>query len=286
MKNRKIIGLFIVLIGLSLFLFPFFRMELAKSEEKKLREDFQDQIHHLGKEKKAEVIEEAKRYNQSLQPSGEGAVDPFDREDLEVKNPLESFGDGDVLGFIDIPAIDVHMPIFVGATKAHLAKGAATIDGTPLPFGGKGYRSVLAGHRGYYDFPAFLDVDELKEGDEMKLTILDQVLNYRVVEKEAIYPYEIEKLASEPDRDLLTLLTCHPYPANWQRLLIHGERVEEPLEEGDDLVVEETEEKAPDVVKVSSKITRRNHLFTAILIIGGLLWLFFFVKLVGLLRRK
>lgn len=134
--------------------------------------------------------------------------------------------DTDIFAVLQIPRIDLQMPVYLGATQAHMAAGAAHMSYTSLPVGGINTNCVLAGHRGWKGAAYFLYVTRLKEGDLVTVTNLWETLTYRVVESRIIAPDDVKSILIQPGRDLLTLLTCHP-PASGgkERYIVFCERV-------------------------------------------------------------
>ena len=121
------------------------------------------------------------------------------------------------------------MPIFLGATEQHMADGAAHLSQTSLPIGGENTNCVIAGHRGYNGASYFRYIDKLKVGDLVSVTNLWERLTYRVCEIKIIDPYDVTEILIQPGRELLTLLTCHPYASGGrQRYVVYCERVESP----------------------------------------------------------
>ena len=139
---------------------------------------------------------------------------------------LSDYGLGDeVFGVISIPAMELEMPIFLGATEQHMADGAAHLSQTSLPIGGENTNCVIAGHRGYNGASYFRYIDKLKVGDTVSITNLWETLTYRVCEIKIIDPHDVTEILIQPGRDLLTLLTCHPYASGGrQRYVVVCER--------------------------------------------------------------
>ena len=131
-----------------------------------------------------------------------------------------------VMGDITIPKINVDLPIYHGIGDEALAKGVGHIVQTALPVGGKGYRSLLTGHRGLPSALLFTRLDELEKGDEFVISVLDKQLVYDVVQIETIRPNEVGRLRPVPGRDLVSLVTCTPYGVNTRRLIVTGERAD------------------------------------------------------------
>ena len=112
---------------------------------------------------------------------------------------------------LSIPKMDLELPIYLGATTEHLAGGAAQLSQTSMPIGSENTNCVLAGHRGWYGALFFRHIELLEIGDEIMITNLWETLTYTVSEIKVIEPNEIDEILIQPGRDLVTLLTCHPY---------------------------------------------------------------------------
>lgn len=137
----------------------------------------------------------------------------------------------EVFGVLSIPALDLEMPLYLGATASHMAEGAAHLSQTSLPIGGRNTNCVIAGHRGWNGADYFRYITELKPGDEVMITNLWETLTYRVTDTRIIMPNEVEQILIQEGRDMITLLTCHPYASGGkQRFLIFCDRVMEYTE--------------------------------------------------------
>ena len=141
---------------------------------------------------------------------------------------LTAYGvEDEIIGVLEIPAMELIMPVYLGASDAHLAAGAAVLGNTSAPIGGDDTNCVIAGHRGWKGADYFRHIDRLAVGDEVRITNLWETLIYAVTDIEIIQPHEIEKIKILQDRDLLTLVTCHPYASGGrQRYLVYCERTE------------------------------------------------------------
>ena len=145
---------------------------------------------------------------------------------------LSDYGlESEVFGVISIPKLELEMPLLLGASKTNMAKGAAIMGQTSLPSGGNNTNCVIAGHRGWNGAAYFLYINQLEKGDIVTVTNLWETLTYVVMETKIIYPNEVDAILIQPDREMLTLLTCHP-PASGgkQRLLVFCERVINEME--------------------------------------------------------
>lgn len=136
----------------------------------------------------------------------------------------------EAVGYLTIEAMDLHLPLYLGASRNNLAKGAAVLGNTSMPIGGENTNCVIAGHRGWQGIPMFLDIQNLQPGDTVVLDNLWETLTYTVTEIRIIRPDEIDAVKIQDGRDLLTLVTCHPYPHNTQRYLVYCERVPDTTE--------------------------------------------------------
>lgn len=141
---------------------------------------------------------------------------------------LTDYGlEDEIFGVISIPALELEMPLYLGATYQHMADGAAHLSQTSIPIGGNNTNAVIAGHRGWRGASYFRYITELQPGDEVIITNLWETLTYRVAETQIIWPYEVDQILIQENRDLITLLTCHPYASGGrQRYLVICERAE------------------------------------------------------------
>lgn len=131
----------------------------------------------------------------------------------------------EAFGVLSIPILEFSMPIYLGATDRHMSDGVAHLSQTSLPIGGKNTNAVLAGHRGWYGADFLRYIEKLNIGDEVIVTNLWETLCYEVCEIRIIEPTQVEAILIQPDRELLTLLTCHPYASGGrQRYLVICER--------------------------------------------------------------
>ena len=162
--------------------------------------------------------------------SGLDSVDSYEAPGMN----LEDYGLGadDAVGYVEIPAMDVTLPLYLGASRAHMNDGAAVLGQTSMPIGGNSTNCVIAAHRGWNGKAMFRDVELLQEGDLVYLTNLWETLTYQVTGISIIWPDEVESVAIQPGQDMVTLLTCHPYLTSKRRYLVYCQRVEEPEKQG------------------------------------------------------
>ena len=141
---------------------------------------------------------------------------------------LAAYGiDDEIIGVLEIPAMELTMPVYLGALDDHLAAGATVLGNTSAPIGGDNTNCVIAGHRGWRGADYFRYIDRLQVGDTVTLTNLWETLTYTVTDIQIIQPHEVDKIKIQQGRDLLTLLTCHPYASGGrQRYVVCCERTE------------------------------------------------------------
>lgn len=142
----------------------------------------------------------------------------------------------EIFAVLSIPALDIEMPVYLGATSQHMADGAAVMSQTSIPIGGENTNCIIAGHRGWNGAHYFLYINKLKEGDRITVTNLWETLTYQVTQTRVIMPNEVEQIHIQPSRELVTLLSCHPPGTGGrQRYLVICERIDnEPTTESPD----------------------------------------------------
>lgn len=222
----RIIGL---MIGAGILFYPTISSQWNKYRDSLLISEYTQKVQDYSEEQYRDVYQAAKAYND--QHLINYILDAFDEsaEEYILTHPydtlLNPLGDY-VMGYIEIPKIDVSLPIYHGVGTAALEKGAGHIEGTSLPIGGLGTHAVLSGHRGLPGRKLFTDLDLVQIGDQFYLNVLNETLAYEVDQILTVLPHETEALDIVPGEDLVTLVTCTPYGVNSHRLLIRGHRIE------------------------------------------------------------
>lgn len=174
---------------------------------------------------RSQYLSAAAEYNNNLSE----LVNGFSYDTASVIDGYDdilNFGDG-LIGYIDIPKINVKLPIYHGDSDKVLEKGVAHLPNTAFPIGGVGNHSVLSAHTGYPTQVFFDNLNELEIGDEIKVSVLDETLTYAVTAKNIVKPDNISLLSVDEEKDLLSLITCYPYGINSHRLIVTAERVSE-----------------------------------------------------------
>ena len=173
-----------------------------------------------------ELWESMTAYNQRIYADGQSTLSEAGAYQAAVFSLTDYGLPDETFGVISIPKLDLEMPLYLGATDENMAKGAAVLSGTSIPIGVSNTNAVIAGHRGWGGAAYFRYITELSIGDEVVITNLWEHLRYRVVGTKIIEPHEIENILIQPGRDMVTLLTCHPYASGGtQRYLVYCQRV-------------------------------------------------------------
>ena len=167
---------------------------------------------------------EAEAYNDSLREAGGGNFTLTEEEYAVYESVLDVTGTG-IMSYLEIPAIDVYLPIYHGTQENVLQAAVGHLEGSSLPVGGAGTHAVLAGHTGLPGARLLTDLDQLEIGDIFRLYTLGTTLTYEVDQILVVLPDEVGELAIREGEDLVTLVTCTPYGINSHRLLVRGHRI-------------------------------------------------------------
>lgn len=237
-KILRIAAAVIILAGLCILLYPRFTNWRYQRSVSRMRDEFtasglgsawdsvrQDELKEIPC---LDLLQAMQQYNAELETNGQAELtDTYSYR--EASFDLAEWGvEDNIIGYLDIPAMDVTLPIYLGANEATLKAGAAQLSETSLPIGsfqGVSTNCVIAAHRGYGKADMFRNIERLQVGDQMTITNLWETLTYEVVEIKVITPYEIDQVLIQEGRDMLTLSTCHPYRHNYQRYIVYCERV-------------------------------------------------------------
>lgn len=226
MRSRmiKFLGMLVILAGLGVFLYPMATKYLAQHESEKVIRELGAEIKETSNHKTQELLQELQIYNERLYEEGQsGLQDPFDYETSSIDLTEYGFSQN-VIGTLWIPRMEVELPIYLGASHENMALGAGLLGETSMPIGGENTNVVIAAHRGWKGIPMFRDIQVLQSGDKIQITTPWDTLVYRVCEIKVILPGDSHEILIREGRDLVTLLTCHPYTENSQRYMVVAER--------------------------------------------------------------
>lgn len=242
MKNRqrKLVTALLtiaVAIGLCLLLYPAVSNLWNSYHQSKVVVSYTETVSGMSEEEKEAMRQAARDYNWILNKRERLLGTMTDEELKEYNSLLDVTGTG-IMGYIEIPEIDVSLAIYHGTSEAVLTSGAGHIEGSSLPVGGRSTHSVISGHRGLPSAMLFTDIDQLKEGSVFYLHILGEVLTYEVDQILTVEPHETGALKIEDGQDYCTLVTCTPYGINSHRLLVRGHRIETPEDAAEEEIPE------------------------------------------------
>ena len=226
LKIQIAVLLSVFLIGLGVYVYPYVSDWFNSRYALLLIEDYERDITALSGERTREEMRKAKEYNDSLR--GDPVTDPFIPGSGRAlpQNYLDVLRfENEVMCYVDIPKINVMLPVYHGTSEEVLQKGVGHIEGTAFPIGGEGNHPVLTGHTGLPRAMMFTDLTKMEEGDRFFIHILGNILIYEIDDIQVIDPEDISNLASYYDQDYVTLLTCTPYGINSHRLLVRGSRI-------------------------------------------------------------
>ncbi|KEK24388.1 class C sortase [Bacillus gaemokensis] len=225
MKRNIIFGC-VFLLGLSIFLYPTVSNWLATRAHYSEVSTYDEKVKALQKEEIERREREAEEYNKKIQNENQSFSDPFNEgKNSDSKSYIDVLNLGEVMGYVEIPKIDVKLPIYHGTSEEVLSRGVGHIEKSSLPVGGESTHTILTGHRGLPSAVLFTDLDKLVESDIFYIHSLDKVLAYQVDQIKVALPNETADLAVVKEKDYATLITCTPYGVNTHRLLIRGHRV-------------------------------------------------------------
>lgn len=226
MKKRlpTILLILVFMIGLSLLLYPTVSDYWNSFHQSRAIASYAETVAEIDDAEYERIWNEALSYNADLSKRGFNWIPS--EEELEVYNQqLDPSGTG-IMSYIEIPAINCHLPIYHGTDETVLQIAVGHIEGSSLPVGGLGSHCVLSGHRGLPSAKLFTDLDKLVVGDTFLIRTLDETLTYEVDQILIVLPAEVDTLIIEDDKDYCTLVTCTPYGVNSHRMLVRGHRIE------------------------------------------------------------
>lgn len=274
-----VLFLALFLIGIGAAAYPAFGNWYNEQKRSVVLTEYEKALAKIEDADLTDAFKQAEIYNDALFT---GETDEEER--LDYGELLCTTEDG-IMGYVEIPAIQIRLPIYHGCTENELSKGAGHLPSSSLPVGGKSTHAVLAAHSGRADSKMFTDLDQVKEGDLIYLYVLNKTLTYEVDQITVTTPDDTDAIQIINGDDLLTLLTCTPYGTNTHRLLVRGYRIS-PDETLSTSKPSEAKPEHPDTAVHRSTWTNeyRNGLTEGLLF--ALLILLISVFLYGIIRLK
>lgn len=278
-KNTIIIICFIlvILLGAGAAAYPLIASINNEHTQSLVQTEYEEKLHQLDTSEIDAALAAAREYNKTISTVQIEDIDKLKAE-LPPYEDLLNLANNGIMGYIEIPAIDIDLPIYHGTTGAAMEKGAGHMEGTSLPVGGIGTHAVISAHSGMASAKLFTDLDKLKLGDMFFITVCNQKLAYEVDNIAVVEPTDIDLIRIDTQQDYVTLLTCTPYGVNTHRLLVRGHRVEMAEE-----AIAEVEEKAEPAASTWIEKYEQGILIGVAIFLGLLLiaLLVYFIK-----RRK
>ena len=219
-----IVLLGIMLTGVALLAYPTFADWWNSFHQSRAVASYMEAVTSLDSREYERILQNADKYNRELGKSG--ILWTMDEEQEKEYNKLLNINDTGIMGYINIPKIDIQLPIYHGTDEAVLQIAIGHIMGTSLPVGGKSSHCVVSGHRGLPSARLFTDLDKMVEGDSFTMTVLNRTVTYEVDQIRIVEPTDLSDLQIEKGKDYCTLVTCTPYGINTHRLLVRGHRIE------------------------------------------------------------
>lgn len=230
-KNRIFIFLiiFIFLTGISMVIYPYLSQYLYEKNSTKVIDNYKNVTSKLSDEIITQELEKCYKYNNEILNNCMILTEPFDPASFPITEQKyeDLLNFDDVMANIQIPAINLNLPIYHGTSEEVLKKGVGHLETTSLPVGGNGTHAALSAHRGLASAKLFTDLNKLKNGDKIILNVLNKTLVYKVFNIEIVNPDNVDSIKAVQNQDILTLITCTPYGINTQRLLVHAIRTDD-----------------------------------------------------------
>ncbi len=213
MKKRKVLGLITLLIGIIFFFYPFFSISIDDYiESKKLKTFIENEIKESENQIENKKLEEKDKGKENV------------KDDKLVEKNISKNESDEKIGTVFIPKLKQSFDLYNNADMEKISKGVAITKESDKPLSGEGSRTVLAGHRGYYNKRMFKDIDNLNKGDDIFLKYNGSVVRYTVSDMETIKDNEKEKLNPIENREVLTLLTCGSATDSSHRFLVNCDK--------------------------------------------------------------
>ena len=261
----------LLLVAVGVTIYPLVSNRVNEKYQSLVCTEYDEAVAEEDDKKIQDAKEEALEYNQALLPV-QYHTDALQAAQVDY-HTLLNIGGNNIMGYVEIPKIDLYQPIYHGTGTEILDDGIGHLIGSSLPIGGDGTHAVLTGHSGVAGKRLFSDIDQLTQGDVFYIHVLDDVLAYEVTETHTVLPYDTTFLTIEDGKDRCTLITCVPFGINTHRLLVQGDRI--PYEE------------AEQIREVTAKITApstwqrqyyRGLLMGVVMALGGGAGIFYLMR--------
>ena len=216
-----------------ILLLPSFLDELSALNQADLIGRYQSELDIRSRTALTKEREKAARYNSKIREAQKSHAFSYSGDSSYDSDYLHLLGGaGGIMGYLEIPAISLYMPVYHGTSADVLKQAAGHLYGTSLPVGGSGTHAVIAAHSGLRNAELFTHLTDIEENDIFYMHVLGEMHAYKVTEINIVFPSEEDAyLQVEDSRDLITLYTCTPAGINDHRLLVRGSRMKDPPSE-------------------------------------------------------
>lgn len=253
--------------GLSLLLYPTVSDYWNSLHASQAVADYAENVRNLEAENYEQVLQDARSYNQML--PYEQTTFALSEEEKEAYDALLDISGTGVMGYIEIPTVNISLPVYHGTEDAVLQIAVGHLEWSSLPVGGESTHCVLSGHRGLPSAKLFTNLDKLVAGDKFIMRVLDEVLTYEVDQILIVEPTDVSTLMIEAGKDLCALVTCTPYGINSHRLLVRGHRIENQEEAQAIRVTSDAIQIEPLIVAPAVALPMLLVLLVILLVSGG-----------------
>ena len=233
MKYKRTIylvsGAACLLLAAGLILYPILGNALAEKNKSLVMTEYSKAVEEMTDTRMEEMLTAAEAYNATLSPISVSADGVYSLSGLTAAqkeyDEILTVNESGIMGQLEIPELDIRLPIYHGTDGSTLEKGVGHLLGSSFPVGGNGTHAVLTGHSGLSREKMLTDLEKMKVGDRFFLHVLDMTLAYEVRDIFTVLPDDTSHLGIQQDEDMCTLITCTPYGVNTHRLLVQGYRV-------------------------------------------------------------
>lgn len=225
MKKRLplVILILSIVVGMLVAVYPLFSNWYSERVSAKITTQYTETIENISYTSLQAEKAAAQKYNESLYAI---RLKGDETETLAEYEDILNITDDGVMAYVEIPAIDVNLPVYHTTESAVLDKGVGHMEMTSLPVGGENTHAVISAHTGMAGAKMFGDLELLEVGDIFCIHVLNETLSYEVDKISVTVPADISSIRIEQGKDLCTLVTCTPFGLNTHRLLVRGHRVE------------------------------------------------------------
>lgn len=275
-KAFSVIVVLLLIISAALALYPTISKMINTANANSTVENYSRNVDSMSKSEISEMFNEAEKYNADLAKMVSTNKLP-DFDPTEHYNDILNVTGNGIMGSVEIPSINVRLPIYHGTDKEFLDEGAGHLIGTSFPIGGQNTHAIISAHTAQPGKQFFDKLTDLKEGDIFYISVLDRTLEYQVNDIQVVLPSESQSLSIVKGKDLVTLVTCTPYSINTHRLLVTGERVK-----SSDILTERNDNNAT----IDSLPTNSNGFRYLFIIVGCVVLLIALATIYIVISRK